>query len=84
MKYSLQYVQTRPASHDNSVEVPEKKTETIEAESYNEADSKAALFLAGRKMISLRCLHLPAPGTVLQPKPEFIPEDELHNEYERF
>lgn len=86
MKYELRYVQTRPAVHDENVLVPERKTEIIEADSYDAADRAAGLFLAkqeGREMISLRCLHLPEPGTVLQPKPEFIPEDELYDHCSR-
>lgn len=83
-EYELQYVQPRPAGYDKNVLVPERKTEIIEADNYDEAERKAALFLAGRAMISLRCLHLPEPGTIAQPKPEFIPEDELHDKYERF
>lgn len=83
-EYELRYVQPRPAGYDKNVLVPERKTEIIEADGYDEAECKAALFLAGRAMISLRCLHLPEPGTIAQPKPEFIPEDELYDKYERF
>ncbi len=80
-KYQLEYAQSRPASFDPTVSIGERKTEIIEAENYDEAERNDGLFLAGRKMISLRCLHLPEPGTVLQPKPEFIPEDELYERY---
>lgn len=73
MKYEVQYVLGN-----------ERKTEIVEAESYNAAEREAGLSLPGLEIISIRCMHLPEPGTVVQPKPELIPEDELHNEYERF
>lgn len=82
-KYELLYVEWRLSTQGEEM-VPEKKTEIIEADSYDEAELTAGLFLAGRKMISLRCLHLPEHGTVVQPKPEFIPEDELYDHCSRF
>jgi len=84
VKYRLEYAQMRSASFDPEASIGERKTETIEAESYDAAERAAAKFLAGRKMISLRCLHLPEPGTVVQPKPEFIPADELYDHCSRF
>ena len=49
----------------------ERKTEIINARDSKEADRKAEAFLAGRKKVSLRSLHLPARASKL--RPEFIP-----------
>ncbi len=72
MRYEVQYVLGN-----------ERKTEIVEAGSYNAAEREAGLSLPGLEIISIRCLHLPEPGTVVRPKLGFIPEDELY-EYERF
>lgn len=87
MKYLLEYAQFRPAAHDETLSIGERQTEIIEADGYEAAEKEAALFLAeqeGRDMISLRAMHLPEPGTVVQPRPEFIPEDELYDHCSRF
>jgi len=74
MRFELQYVQMRPASYDPKMNIGERKTHIIEAESREVAEQVADTFLAGRAQISLHSLYLPSP--IIGPNPKFLPLDE--------